>query len=127
MRIDEHVIRAGRIERSMARKLDRDADYEMVIEACMLAGTNHLNAALHHRGITAAEADLLHSDKPPLAVPVPADIAEMMAALKVIEDMRPGYLRGDRPWSPADGDACAARLARVREIADGILKAEKVS
>lgn len=125
MRIDEHLIRAGRIEKSMTFRLDRDGDYEMFVEACMLAGTNHLNAALHHRGITAADSDLLHSDKPPLGVSVPADIAGMMAALKVIEDMRPGYLRGDRTWNPADGKTCLDRLRRVREIAERILKAEK--
>ena len=123
MKIDQHINRSERIERS-ASKFSRDDDYEMFVEACMLAGTHLLNAALHHSGVTPDHHDLLHSDKPPLAAAVSAEIAQMMRALKQIEDLRSGYLRGNKPWQPSDGDMCSRNMASIRATADRLLKAE---
>lgn len=109
MKIKEHVDKCTRIEQSAA-KFNRDTDYEMFVESCMLAGTHLLNAALHGNGITPETADLLHSDKPRLDVAVPVEIAEMMLRLKQIEDLRSGYLRGKTPWQPTHGDLCAGNM-----------------
>jgi hypothetical protein len=126
MRIEEHVNKADRIERSGSSKLSRDADYEMFVEWCMLAGTHLLNAVLHHSGITSEDADLLHSDKPWLGRPVPPEIAEMMRKLKEIEDLRDGYLRGKAPWQPAHGDLCIGNMASLRASASRLLSTNEV-
>jgi hypothetical protein len=123
MKIDEHINRSERIERS-ASKFSRDDDYEMFVEACMLSGTHLLNAVLHQSGVTPDHHDLLHSDKPPLAAPVPAEIAQMMRGLKQIEDLRTGYLRGNKPWQASDGDLCGRNMANIRATADRLLKTE---
>ena len=113
MKIEDHISKCDRIERSSA-KFNRDADYEMFVEACMLAGTHLLNAVLHRTGITRENDDLLHSDKPPLDKAVPQEISEMMRRLKQIEDLRSGYLRGKAPWQPKHGDLCADNMDSLR-------------
>lgn len=121
MKIKEHIDKCTRIEHS-AVKLNRDTDYEMFVEACMLAGTHLLNAALHETGITFEGSDLLHSDKPKLDVAVPALIAKMMGELKQIEDLRSGYLRGIAPWQPSHGNLCARNMeslhANLKRLSD---------
>jgi hypothetical protein len=120
MKIEDHISKSERIERS-GGKFSRDADYEMFVEACMLAGTHLLNAVLHRSGITREDDDLLHSDKPPLGAAVPAEIAEMMRRLKEIEDLRSGYLRGKAPWQPQHGDLCAGNMESLRASAGRLL------
>jgi hypothetical protein len=123
MKIDQHINRSERIEHS-AGKFSRDDDYEMFVEACMLAGTHLLNAVLHHSRVTPDHHDLLHSDKPPLAAAVPAEITQIMQALKQIEDLRSGYLRGNKRWQSSDGDLCSRNMANIRATADRLIKAE---
>jgi hypothetical protein len=116
----EHLTKAARIAAPLDGCLDWTGDYEMALEACRIAGTHLLNAALHIRGVTAETEDLAHSDRPPLE-DVPAEVREMMAALKAIEDTRLGYTRDDRPWVEADGKRCRERFATLRAIADRML------
>ena len=59
MRPEEHRAKAEKIERSLA-KLGPE-DYEMAIEAAMLAGTHWLNCALHAQDVTRPEGDVLHT------------------------------------------------------------------
>ncbi|MBI2322500.1 MAG: hypothetical protein HYU88_10575 [Chloroflexi bacterium] len=116
MQAADHVAKAARIERSMD-KLDPIADYETVIENCMLAGTHYLNAALHLRGVTRSTRDLLHSDKPKLRTQPPADLASVLAAMKFIEDLRPPYVRGTQTYDPRLSAECLARYRQVRDFA----------
>ena len=87
----------------------------------MLAGTHWLNALLHRLAITQEGADLLHSDKPPLPVPVGAELLPYFAAMKLIEDLRPGYLRGTKAWSRQDGERCVECYQRVKAFAEKAL------
>jgi hypothetical protein len=121
MKLEDHLNKAARIERSTFGKLDRDIDYEIYVEGCMLAGTHLLNAVLHQIRITKEPDDLLHSDKPPLVVPVPDAVAEMMRCLKQIEDLRSGYLRGKAPWKTAHGELCDRNMASLRATTVAIL------
>ena len=105
----------------MSRKLDRDADYEIFVEACMLAGTHWLNALLHKLSITQEGSDLLHSDKPPLPAPVAVELQSCFAAMKLIEDLRPGYLRGTKAWSADDGKRCLECYQRVKTYVEKVL------
>jgi hypothetical protein len=116
MRAGQHVRKAERIEESM-RRLDVDKDYETVIENCMLAGTHYLNASLHLLGITGEGRDQLHSDKPRITRTLSPDLVRALAALKVIEDLRPPYVRGAEPYRPAVGRKCLQAYARVKAFA----------
>ena len=55
-----HADRAAQVLRSLS-KLDAD-DYEMRIEAAMLAGTQLLNVCLHRMGITSDVEDVMHAE-----------------------------------------------------------------
>ncbi len=90
MRIADHVTKARRIEKTMKRKLDRDADYEIFVETCMLAGTHWLNALLHKLAITAESSDLLHSDKPPLPGPIAAELQPVLRGNEADRGPAPG-------------------------------------
>lgn len=121
MKVADHMKKAHRIEDTMLRKLDRDADYEIYVEACMLAGTHLLNAVLHHGAITDEKSDLLHSDKPALKNPVRSELQPLFDAMKFIEDLRPGYLRGTAAWNPEHGKQCAQRYEEVKRFAHKVL------
>ena len=121
MRISDHVNKAHRIEETMIKKLDPNEDYETSVEACMLAGTHLLNAILHKLSITKEGSDLLHSDKPALDVSIPAKLQEVFSAMKYIEDLRPGYLRGMKSWSEGDGRQCIDSYRSVKAFAERVL------
>jgi hypothetical protein len=122
MNIEGHVDKIRRLE-DLRRRLDPEVDFELWFWSTMTAGTNAVNAALHHAGITPAErafpsqpgvyyvpvsdtseefkpvlkssGDVLHVGRPPIPVPVPADIADMMKAMERIEHFRDPCTRGD--------------------------------
>jgi hypothetical protein len=116
---DQHRAKAQRIERSLRRLAP--SDHELTIEAAMLAGTHWLNAVLHEDGVTAPDADVMHT-----YMLVVNELRRLrlvrdglIDALTGIEDIRPGWVRGNL----AGGEEAAARalawLARLREAAGG--------
>jgi hypothetical protein len=114
---ERHREFAERITRSLEKVTT--AEYEAVIEACMLAGTHWFNLALHEMEVSAPDHDVLHVEfmvvherrKAWLVVPT------MVEALERIEDMRGLHVRGNA----ADGDKAAAEavlcLGVIREAA----------
>ena len=95
MRIDAHRAKAQSIERSLSRL--SAADYETVIEACMLAGTHWLNILLHRTGLAAPEFDTMHAEFMPNAERRKAMVVipDAIRALDMIEAMRTTHVRGD--------------------------------
>jgi len=119
MNIEQHRALAGRIERSLTRC--GPADYEMKIEAAMLAGTHRLNAALHLAGVTRSDADVFHTylltvnEYRRLSVAAPT----LVAALTEIEDLRPPFVRGNHPGGEQAAERALALLAQLRAGAAG--------
>lgn len=117
MRIDVHRAKAESIERSLSRCAV--ADYETVIEGCMLAGTHWFNMALHQAGVLPRDKDAMHSEfltarqRRKVAVLLPT----ALAALDMIESFRTPYVRGDL----AGGEQAAQRalecLAELKRVA----------
>ena len=110
----EHRAKAEKIERSLAKC--GPSDYEMRIEAAMLAGTHWLNLALHRLGATAPHADVMHTylltvnELRRLRV---AD-AELLDALTEIEDIRPPYVRGNHPGGEQAAERALVLLGALR-------------
>jgi hypothetical protein len=106
---EEHRAKAAKIERSL-RKCG-PADYEMKIEAAMLAGTHWLNLALHRLGVTPPQNDVLHTYMLTVNELRKYRVAdeELVDALSEIEDIRPGYVRGNLPG----GEKAAARALEL--------------
>ena len=121
MKISDHMMRVQRIEKTMFDKLDRNKDYELFVEACGLAGTGALNAILHAYSVTKADWDLLHSYKPPLEVPADLGLQPLFSALKHIEDLRSGYLRGTQAWNADDGKKCLQNYQKIKRHAEKVL------
>jgi hypothetical protein len=119
MDIPSHLDKIARLESARAR-LDPLDDFELWFWATMVAGTNAVNAALHHAQVTPAEpafpsqpgvyqvlehgrevavlkdsGDVLHVGRPPIRTPVPPDIGRMMSAMEIIEAYRDPCTRGD--------------------------------
>ncbi|ADP15697.1 hypothetical protein AXYL_02376 [Achromobacter xylosoxidans A8] len=101
-----HRDKAERIEASLARL--GDEDWEIRIEAAMLAGTHWINFALHQAGVSEASEDMVHASMCMVSVLRKYRLAapELIEALEEIEELRPLYVRGDM-----DGAARAARRA----------------
>lgn len=145
MEVAIHLEKIARIEDLLGR-LDPEQDFELYMWACMTAGTQALNAAMHLLGVTepghlyphqipglyvepepvdgqwclvtAAPGDVIHLGLPPVAAPIPAVLEEASRSLTIIEDLREVYVRGD-------GDITldvVTRCADTYETLMGILK-----
>ena len=114
MRVEHHLQAAQRIARSLEKCGPND--WEMKIEAAMLAGTHWLNATLHRLEATDAGKDVMHSylltvnEFRRLCV---AD-SEAMRALAEIEDMRPPFVRGNWPGAERAAERALALLQTIR-------------
>ena len=119
MKPEEHRAKAERIERSLAKC--GPADYEMKIEAAMLAGTHWLNLALHLRGVTPPQTDILHTYMLTVNELRKYRVADerLVDALSEIEDIRPGYVRGNLPGGEKAAERALAMLAQLRQGAVG--------
>lgn len=113
----EHRARAEKIERSLAKC--GPADYEMKIEAAMLAGTHWLNLALHSLGVTPSRADVMHTYLLTVNELRKYRVADagLLDALTQIEDIRPPYVRGNFPGGEKAAERALALLATIRDKA----------
>ncbi len=113
----KHRQKAERVERSLAKL--QSGDYELRIEAAMLAATHWLNGSLHKLGANGVDSDVLHTYM--LTINefrrLSAANAALLQAVARIEDLRPLHVRGDLPDGPAVADEACELLAEVREIA----------
>lgn len=125
---------------SVVSRLEPLQDFELWFWSLMVSGTNAVNAALHHAGITPEESafptqpgvylvasdggwkpvlkeagDVLHVGRPAIEGPVPQDIQRMMHAMERIETWRDPCTRGDTEPTPAIVAAC---LAAYQECVD---------
>lgn len=110
---ENHRAKAERIERSLARLTD--LDWEIRIEAAMLAGTHWVNYALHRIGVSESGEDMVHASMCMVSVLRKYRLAEpaLIAQLEELEELRPLYVRGDM-----EGGANAA--ARALELLEAI-------
>lgn len=125
----EHIQKAERLEASL-RKFDPLDDYEMVIDLCMNAATHYMNAAFHAEGVTHEMQDQGHTNRPPLkllSTSPGGELQKAMKPLKLIEEMRPRYVRGTEPCESEVMDRCLAWFEEAKraflEIAGDAAKA----
>lgn len=115
---EQHRAKAEHITRAM-EKLNT-ADYEMLIEAAMLAGTHWLNVALHRFAVTRPEDDVMHAEYLTGAVRLKLSLVApgMVEALDEIEQFRPRFVRGDVPGGEAAAIRCLERLRHLHAAAE---------
>lgn len=105
---ERHRHLAQRIEQSIA--LCGEQDWEITIEAAMLAGTHWANYALHRHGVSTEDEDIVHTSMLVVNTLRKYKIVEpeLLGALDEIEELRPLHVRGD-----AAGGRDAAQRARA--------------
>jgi len=114
---DKHRARAERIEHSLQRLTD--ADWEIRIEAAMLAGTHWANYALHAVGASAASEDMVHASMTAVSFLRKYRLAEpvLIEQLEEIEELRPLFVRGDVDGGPQAAARALDLLRSIRERA----------
>lgn len=119
MDIEGHIAIARRIEASLQKC--GPADYEMTIEAAMLAGTHWLNVLLHKLGTTPAQQDVFHTYLLTVnefrRLTVAAE--KPLTALAAIEDTRAPFVRGNHPGGEAAAERALTLLSQIRATALG--------
>ncbi len=137
MNVAAHVEKIRKFE-ALRSRLDPLEDFELWFWAAMNAGTQAVNAALHHAGVTRADdvfptqpgvylvpqpdgglkpafhplGDVLHVGRPPVPGPIPEHVQAMMREMEVIEHHRDPCIRGEREPTRAIADECDQALAR---------------
>ncbi|MEO8303698.1 MAG: hypothetical protein ABI724_06235 [Betaproteobacteria bacterium] len=118
MNVVAHRAKADSVERSLARC--SAADYETIIEGCMLAGTHWFNVALHRVGLMATDADAMHAEF--LSVgqrrKIAIVLADALAGLDTIESLRTSHVRGDLAGGEAAAQRALACLAQLKHSAE---------
>lgn len=114
---ERHREIAQNIERSLRECTD--SDWEMRIEAAMLAGTHWANFAIHRHGLSPHNEDIVHTSMLLIYVFRKYCIVEkrLMEALAEIEDLRPLYVRGDVTDGPEAGRHALALLQEISQLA----------
>ena len=117
MNADGHRDKAQRIERSLG--VCAPGDWEMRIEAAMLAGTHWANYALHRAGVTPDDEDVVHTSMLVVNALRKYSIVEgdLLGELAEIEELRPLFVRGDVEGGIAAADRAVALLASIGERA----------
>ncbi len=95
-------------------------DWEMKIEAAMLAGTHWANYALHRRGVTPDSEDIVHNSMLVVNMLRKYSLAagELLSALTEIEELRPLYVRGDAPEGSRAATRALELLHSIRALAE---------
>ena len=143
MNVASHLEKIGKLE-ALRAKLDPMEDFELWFWTAMNAGTQAVNAALHHAGVTRPDdvfptqpgvylipqadkslkpgfhplGDILHVGRPKVEGAIPDDVAKMMAEMEVIEHHRDPCIRGERTPTRAIADECDQALRRVLDLLD---------
>ncbi|MEG0922935.1 MAG: hypothetical protein RSD57_17725 [Comamonas sp.] len=117
---ENHRLKAERIEHSLTKLTP--SDWEIQIEAAMLAGTHWVNFVLHQTGVNSVHEDMVHASMTTVSTLRKYKLAEpaMIEHLEEIEELRPLFVRGDLPNGAQAGHQALLHLqaigARAREL-----------
>jgi hypothetical protein len=111
---EQHAAKAEKILKAMEKLTE--SDFEMVIEASMLAGTHLLNVALHRMRLSESNDDVMHAEYMSSAMRTKTTLVAgpLVDALQAIEEMRPCYVRGDLPNGETAARRCRDLLEYIR-------------
>jgi hypothetical protein len=125
MRAEDHWEKSQHLENSRLRKLDPNADYELLIWSCIHGGAQLLNVILHRTGVTSDDYDMIHTSVPEVDFHIPDTHKLVFEALARIESLGPRFVRGAESWDANVGHRCLADYALVRKTAATALTASR--
>jgi len=114
MKIEDHLQKLKAMEGTLS-KLDEEADYEAIVELCMLISAHYANSALHKLGITPADRDIKHNK---LASEIGrrrvGELLGIRETIDALEQLRPRHVYG-RGSNGAVARRALETLGKVRE------------
>lgn len=123
MKIKHHFEKEKRFEKTM-KKLDREDDYETLIEDYMLASAHLINAAMHKLETLGQDKDIKHNSlygfltKEKALKDESEEVAELMQGL---EQLRPSHVYG----KGENGETCDKAkefFEKIKKICNSISK-----
>jgi len=123
MKAEHHLKKKERFEKTIA-KLDREEDYETLIEDYMLAAAHLVNAAMHKLGTVTEDKDIKHNQiygfltREKALKEKSEEVAELIQG---IEQLRPSHVYG-RGENGETCDKAKEFFDKIKEITELILK-----
>jgi len=126
MKIENHLKKIQRIEKSTLKLDDIEEDYEALVELYMLVSAHYINASMHKLGVLNLSKDIKHNkifsflkEDEKLG----KDTEQIRDIMKKLDDLRPGHVYGS---GENGGTAKKAKeyYEKIKGICEGIINAE---
>lgn len=121
MKPEDHLGKSQSMEQTL-RKLDEIADYETIIELCMLISAHHVNAALHRLNVTPVDRDIKHNKL--VGEIKRRRIGELLGIYETIdglENLRPRHVYG----KGGNGEVAKRALRMLSEVQEACARVLK--
>jgi len=118
MKIDDHLQKLKSMEKTL-EKLDREADYEAIVELCMLISAHYANATLHKLRITLADRDIKHNKLVgEIGRRRVAELLGVREAINALEQLRPRHVYG----RGSDGRVAKRALEMLEKVREACMR-----
>lgn len=97
MKIENHLRKIDRLEKSILKLDDIEDDYEALVELYMLIAAHYINASLHKLGVLNISKDIKHNLIFPFLKEgegLGENTEEIRDLMKKLDDLRPGHVYG---------------------------------
>jgi hypothetical protein len=117
MKIEDHLQKLKSMEKTL-NKLDKETDYEAIVELCMLISAHYTNAALHKLRITPADRDIKHNKLAGEIERRRVRELEIREAIDALEQLRPRHVYG----RGSDGKVAKRALELLKGVREGCMR-----
>jgi len=127
MKIENHLRKIEKLEKSSLKLDDIEEDYEALIELYMLMAAHYINASLHKLGVLNISKDIKHNKIFTFlkeGEKLGENSEEVRDIMKKLDDLRPGHVYGS---GENGGTAKKAKeyYEEIKKICLGLLNEEK--
>ena len=127
MKIENHLRKIERLERSILKLDDIEEDYEALVELYMLIAAHYINAPIHKLGVLNTSKDIKHNKlfhflKEDKKLGIHTE--EIRDLMKRLDDLRPGHVYG-KGENGETAIKAKEYYEKIRNICSGILNEGK--
>ena len=123
MKIEHHLEKKRRFEKTMG-KLDKEEDYETLIEDYMLASAHLINAAMHSLKTVPQDKDIKHNQLSGTLArerSLGERSGEVASLIQALDQLRPSHVYG-KGENGATCDKAKECFEKIKNICEGLLK-----
>lgn len=118
MKPENHLRKAEDMEATLS-KLNKETDYEAIIELCMLISAHYSNAALHELRVTPIDRDIKHTKLAGLVKRRSVDeLSDIRKTIDALEKLRPRHIYG----KGSDGKTAEQALRMLEKVKETCMK-----